>query len=79
MATGQGYLWGNPFSLLKLQIVRLDPLSSQAEKDEAVTQARDLGLDVCTNCPGCKCGVGIDLKNKVVKELLDAAGLVAGG
>ncbi len=79
VAAGEGYLWGNPFSLLKLQIVRLDPLSSQAEKDEAVTQARDLGLDVCTNCPGCKCGVGIDLKNKVVKELLDAAGLVAGG
>ena len=76
---GGGYLWGNPFSLLKLQMVRLDPLSSQAEKDEALTQARDLGLGVCANCQGCKCGVGIDLKNKVVKELLDASDLVAGG
>ena len=73
MAAGKGYLWGNPFSLLKLQMVRLDPLSSQAEKDEALAQARDLGLDLCTACPGCKCGVGIDLKNKVVKKLLEAA------
>ena len=74
MAAGKGYLWGNPFSLLKLQMVRLDPLSSQAEKDEALAQAWDLGLDLCATCPGCKCGVGIDLKNKVVKKLLDATG-----
>ena len=76
---GGDYVWGNPFSLLKLQMVRLDPLSSQAEKDEALTQAWDLGLGVCTDCPGCKCGVGIDLKNKVVKELLEATDLDAGG
>ena len=75
---GEGYRWGNPFSLLKLQMVRLDPLSSQAEKDEALKQARNLGLDNCADCPGCKCGVGIDLKKKVVKELLDAAASVAG-
>ena len=74
VSAGKGYLWGNPFSLLKLQMVRLDPLSSQAEKDEALAQALDLGLDLCTTCPGCKCGVGIDLKNKVVKKLLDATG-----
>lgn len=74
VSAGKGYLWGNPFSLLKLQMVRLDPLSSQAEKDEALAQAWDLGLDLCTTCPGCKCGVGIDLKNKVVKKLLDATG-----
>ncbi len=74
VSAGKGYLWGNPFSLLKLQMVRLDPLSSQAEKDEALAQAWDLGLDLCTTCPGCKCGVGIDLKNKVVKKLMDATG-----
>ena len=74
VSAGKGYLWGNPFSLLKLQMVRLDPLSSQAEKDEALAHAWDLGLDLCATCPGCKCGVGIDLKNKVVKKLLDATG-----
>ena len=76
---GEGYRWGNPFSLLKLQLVRLDPLSSQAEKNEALTQAQNLGLEACTKCPGCKCGVGIDLKNRVVNELMAAADLVAGG
>ena len=38
----------------------------------ALNKAIDLGLDACIDCPGCKCGVGIDLKNKVIKPLLDA-------
>lgn len=36
--------------------------------------AIDPGLDACVGCPGCKCGVGIDLKRQVVAALLDAAG-----
>ena len=68
-----GYRWGNPFSLLKLQRIRQDPLTSEAGKAAAVDQAIDLGLDACVGCPGCKCGVGIDLKGQVVAELLKAA------
>jgi hypothetical protein len=68
-----GYRWGNPFSLLKLQMIRLDPVAAAFEKDAALDHAIDLGLDACGDCPGCKCGIGIDLKGKVVKTLLDAA------
>ncbi len=69
----QGYRWGNPFSLLKLERIRLDPITSQADKDAAVDSAIELGLDACVECPGCKCGVGIDLKRQVVGSLLEAA------
>lgn len=68
----EGYRWGNPFSLLKLQKIRLDPLRSHAEGEAALQHAIDLGLDACTDCPGCKCGVGIDLKGQVIRPLLDA-------
>ena len=47
-------------------------LSDQG-KSIALNKAIDLGLDACVDCPGCKCGVGIDLKNKVIKPLLEAA------
>ena len=70
----EGYQWGNPFSLLKLQMLRLDPLSSDAGRDQALAHAEDLGLDACRDCKGCKCGVGIDLMGKVVHPLLEAAG-----
>jgi hypothetical protein len=66
------YRWGNPFSLLKLQRIRLDPVATPQQKDAALDAARDLGLDVCRDCPGCKCGIGIDLKRKVVGALLEA-------
>ncbi|MEM7750699.1 MAG: hypothetical protein AAF346_20795, partial [Pseudomonadota bacterium] len=69
----QGYRWGSPFSLLKLERIRLDPITSQADKDAAVDNAIELGLDACVECPGCKCGIGIDLKRQVVGSLLDAA------
>jgi ferredoxin len=69
----EGYNHGNPFSLLKLERLRNDPLTSEQGKDIALQKAIDLGLDACLDCPGCKCGVGIDLKNKVVKPLLEAA------
>ena len=70
----EGYQWGNPFSLLKLQMLRLDPLSSDAGRDQALAHAEDLGLNACRDCKGCKCGVGIDLMGKVVRPLLEAAG-----
>jgi len=70
---GAGNRWGSPFSLLKLQRVRLDPLSSQADRNGALQHAINLGLDACVDCAGCKCGVGIDLKRKVVRPLLAAA------
>lgn len=69
----EGYIHGNPFSLLKLERLRNDPLTSEQGKNIAIEKAIDLGLDACLDCPGCKCGVGIDLKNKVVKPLLEAA------
>lgn len=69
-----GYPWGNPFSLLKLQRIRLDPLTTEAGREAALDHAVALGLDACVGCKGCKCGVGIDLKGKVIRELLDAAG-----
>ncbi len=69
-----GYRWGNPFSLLKLQRMRLDPLTGEAGREAALQSAIDLGLDACVGCPGCKCGVGINLKGDVVAELVEAAG-----
>lgn len=69
----RGYRWGNPFSLLKLQRIRLDPLTSEAGREKALDHAIELGLDACVDCPGCKCGVGIDLKGQVVGQMLEAA------
>ncbi len=71
----KGYRWGNPFSLLKLQRIRLDPLTSEAGCAEVTEHAVNLGLDACRDCPGCKCGVGIDLKGQVIRPLLKAAGM----
>jgi succinate dehydrogenase / fumarate reductase iron-sulfur subunit len=70
---GNGYPWGNPFSLLKLQRLRLDPVSAPQARAAALETAKTLGLDACRDCPGCKCGVGIDLKGLVVKPLVEAA------
>lgn len=69
----EGYRYGNPFSLLKLQRIRIDPLTSEAGKAAALNNAIDLGLDACVGCKGCKCGVGIDLMGKVVRPMLEAA------
>jgi len=68
----EGYRWGTPFSLLKLQRTRLDPFTSSSAKQFALDYAVDLGLDACIDCKGCKCGVGIDLMGIVVKPLLDS-------
>ncbi|MEC7303822.1 MAG: hypothetical protein VXV97_14880, partial [Pseudomonadota bacterium] len=73
LGASKGYRHGNPFSLLKLQMLRIDPLSSEAGREQALEHAKDLGLDACRDCKGCKCGVGIDLMGKVVRPLLAAA------
>jgi succinate dehydrogenase/fumarate reductase-like Fe-S protein len=65
-----GYRWGNPMSLLKLQRARLD----EEDDDEALTVAIDLGLlTACADCRGCRCGVGIRLVDEVIDPLLAAA------
>ncbi len=68
-----GYKYGNPFSLLKLERICLDPLTSDQGKEIAIKKAIDIGLETCIDCPGCKCGVGIDLKGKVIKPILERA------
>ena len=69
----EAYTSGNPFSLLKLQRIRLDPVATREDANKALNAAIELGIDACYDCPGCKCGVGIDLKRKVVKPLVDAS------
>lgn len=68
-----GYKYGNPFSLLKLERLRTDPFTSEVGREKALKKAINIGLDVCIDCPGCKCGVGINLKENVIKPLLLAA------
>lgn len=70
----QGYAYGNPFSLLKLQRLRIDPLTPDAGAEAALDNAMALGLYTCIDCKGCKCSIGIDLIGKVVRPLLYAAG-----
>ena len=68
-----GYKHGNPFTLLKIQRIRIDPLTTETGREAILDHAIELGLDACIGCPGCKCGVGIDLKGKVIKPLLEAS------
>ena len=67
------YRYGYPFSLLKLQLLRLDPMNTDADREKALAHAKELGLNTCKGCSGCKCGVGINLMGKVVRPLLAAA------
>ena len=69
----EGYQHGNPFTLLKIQRIRIDPLTTESGSEKALDYAIEMGLDACLDCPGCKCGVGIDLKGKVIKPLLESA------
>lgn len=64
--------YGNPYALLKIQQVRLDPRSSTQDRDSALTLAKELGMQECVSCKGCRCGVGIDLKKEVIKPLVDS-------
>ena len=64
------YEFGNPFSFLKLQRKYIDPLTPDSEKYNLLEKAADLGLETCTTCLGCKCGVGINLVDEAIKPLL---------
>ena len=70
------YKYGNPYSLLKIQRLLIDPLTPESEKDRLIDKAKSLGLDIYRReykNLKIKCGVGINLKGEVIKPLLDAA------
>ena len=70
------YLFGNPFSFLKLQRLYIDPLTPAEEKKSIIEKAISLGLEIYRQeyeDLKIKCGVGINLKEEVIKPLLDAA------
>ena len=70
------YKYGNPYSLLKIQRLLIDPLTPESEKDRLIDKAKSLGLDIYRReykNLKIKCGVGINLKGEVIKPLLDVA------
>ena len=70
------YPFGNPFSFLKLQRLYTDPLTPEEEKKGIIEKAKVLGLETYRrefNKLKIKCGVGINLKNDVIKPLLAVA------
>ena len=70
--SAEEYPRGNPFALLKIQRVRVHPSATDADRANALELAEELGLEVCDGCPGCRCGVGINLGKQVIGPLLDA-------
>ncbi len=70
------YPYGNPFSFLKLQRLYIDPLTPEEEKKGIIEKAKSLGLETYRReykDIKIKCGVGINLKDEVIKPLLYAA------
>jgi len=70
------YSFGNPFSFLKLQRLYIDPLTPEEEKRRIIEKAKSLGLETYRReykNLKIKCGVGINLKDEVIRPLLDAA------
>ena len=66
----------NPFSFLKLQRLYIDPLTPEEEKKGIIDKAKTLGLETYRReykNLKIKCGVGINLKDEVIKPLLNAA------
>ncbi len=62
--------------LLKIQRLLIDPLTPDSEKHKLIDKAKRLGLEIYRreyNSFKIKCGVGINLKDEVIKPLLDAA------
>jgi succinate dehydrogenase/fumarate reductase-like Fe-S protein len=55
-----------PYVLVKLAQLHLDPRNTIDRRK----QAQDLGVKACTDCPGCRCIHGIDIRR-------DALGLLA--
>ena len=70
------YPFGNPFSFLKLQRLYIDPLTPEEEKSGIIEKAKSLGLETYKKeykDLKIKCGVGINLKDEVIKPLLEVA------
>ncbi len=70
------YSFGNPFSFLKLQRLYIDPLTPESEKLKIIEKAKNLGLETYRReykDLKIKCGVGINLKDEVIKPLLVVA------
>ncbi len=70
------YEYGNPYSFLKIQRLLIDPLTPESEKNKLIDKAKSLGLEIYRNeykKLKIKCGVGINLKDEVIKPLLEAA------
>ena len=72
----EAYKYGNPYSYLKIQRLLIDPLTPDSEKYKLIDKAKSLGLEIYRkeyNNFKIKCGVGINLKDEVIKPLLVAA------
>jgi succinate dehydrogenase/fumarate reductase iron-sulfur protein len=67
------YTYGNPYSLLRVQRNLVDANTSDEEKGKSLALAKSLGLEVCRDCKGCRCGIGINLKKDVIRPLLKKA------
>ena len=64
------------YSFLKIQRLLIDPLTPDSEKYKLIDKAKRLGLEIYRreyNSFKIKCGVGINLKDEVIKPLLDTA------
>lgn len=72
----EAYKYGNPYSYLKIQRLLIDPLTPESEKEQLIDKAKSLGLEIYRReykTLKIKCGVGINLKDTVIKPLLNAA------
>lgn len=63
------YQWGNPYSFLRIQKIMLDNAASDSQKQQALTLARELGIDHYSRDKVPGCGVGINLKKEVIIPL----------
>ena len=62
--------FGNPYSLLKIQRLLIDPLTPNTEKDKLIDKAKGLGLEIYRReykNLKIKCGVGINLKGSLTQ------------
>lgn len=69
LAAGTPTPHGNPYIFLKLQRTRIPDGSAAAAR--ALEDAQNFGLAACQTCAGCKCGIGINLKQEVIQPLLN--------
>ncbi|MEM6496066.1 MAG: hypothetical protein AAGB04_21240 [Pseudomonadota bacterium] len=69
----QGHRWGSPFSFLKLERIRPNPISSQPDRDPPFDCEIKPELEALLECSGCKDCIGIDLEHQVVASLIEAA------